>query len=90
MNDIREVLNERGINYGEFRDFAEIARMFKSIAHHSPSWERMSGVQKEGMDMVLHKVSRILNGNPNFMDSWVDIIGYAQLVVDDLNADNRR
>ena len=31
--------------------------------------------------MILHKVARILNGDPDYVDSWADIAGYAQLVV---------
>jgi hypothetical protein len=28
----------------------------------------------------MHKVARILNGDPDYADSWRDIIGYARLV----------
>jgi hypothetical protein len=34
--------------------------------------------------MICHKIARILNGDPNYADSWVDIAGYAQLVADRL------
>lgn len=33
--------------------------------------------------MILNKLIRIL-GTPNKLDSWVDIAGYAQLVVNDI------
>ena len=42
----------------------------------------MKDYQREGLEMIAHKISRILNGDPNYDDSWVDIAGYAQLVVD--------
>ena len=32
--------------------------------------------------MILHKLARILNGDPNYVDSWHDIAGYAILVED--------
>jgi hypothetical protein len=35
--------------------------------------------------MIVHKIGRILNGDPNYDDSWADIAGYAQLVVKELN-----
>ena len=35
--------------------------------------------------MIFHKLARIANGDPTYIDSWTDIAGYAQLVVDDLN-----
>ena len=34
--------------------------------------------------MIAHKIGRILNGDPNYADSWVDIAGYAQLVANEL------
>lgn len=34
--------------------------------------------------MIFHKIARILNGDPNYADSWVDIAGYAKLVADEL------
>lgn len=32
--------------------------------------------------MIAHKLARIMNGDPNYIDNWTDIAGYAQLVVD--------
>jgi hypothetical protein len=32
--------------------------------------------------MIANKLARIVNGDANYRDSWVDIIGYAQLVLD--------
>jgi hypothetical protein len=37
--------------------------------------------------MIAHKISRIVNGDANYMDSWIDIVGYAQLVIDKLQRD---
>ena len=34
--------------------------------------------------MILHKLARIVNGDANYIDSWRDIVGYTQLVVDEL------
>jgi len=37
-------------------------------------------------DMIANKLGRILNGDPNYADSWMDIAGYAKLVADRLEA----
>jgi hypothetical protein len=37
------------------------------------------------MDMIMHKIGRIVNGDPDYADSWVDIAGYAKLVADRLD-----
>lgn len=39
--------------------------------------------------MIQHKIARILNGDPDYVDNWVDIAGYAKLVADRLQAVSR-
>jgi hypothetical protein len=51
-----------------------------------PSWHMMNASQREACEMIAHKLGRIVNGDPNYADSWVDIAGYAQLVVNELES----
>lgn len=46
----------------------------------TPNWEGLSFDKKEALEMIVHKIARILNGDPNHKDSWQDIVGYAELV----------
>ncbi len=48
-------------------------------------WIRLSFSQREALEMIAHKIGRILNGDPDYADSWHDIAGYAKLVEDELN-----
>lgn len=48
-------------------------------------WYNLDPDQKEALEMIAHKIGRILNGDPNYADSWHDIAGYAKLVDDRLN-----
>ena len=41
--------------------------------------------QLEALDMIAHKIARIINGDPDYADSWHDIAGYAKLVADRLD-----
>lgn len=45
--------------------------------------------QREALEMIAHKIGRILNGDPDYADSWRDIAGYAQLVCDRLEGVER-
>ena len=78
-------LSERGSRYGIFASHAKITQDLKSIMRRTPGWERLRDSQKEALEMNAHKIGRILNGDPDYDDSWVDIAGYAQLVVKELN-----
>jgi hypothetical protein len=79
---VEKTLAERGTRYGEFRDHAFITQALKDVAHTSPGWKRLDPAMREGLEMVMHKIGRILNGDPTYADSWHDIAGYAKLVED--------
>lgn len=81
---INEVLDDRGKTYGEFRDCAIISQELKKIMRLQDGWKRLTCAQSEALEMVQHKIARILNGDPNHKDSWIDIEGYAKLVSDQL------
>lgn len=84
MSDIAATLAERGKRYGSFTDHAEITQFLKRALQNHQGWSRLSGDQKEALDMIAHKIGRILSGDPNYADSWHDIAGYAKLVDDRL------
>lgn len=84
MADIQATLNERGARYGDFKGHAFITQEIKDAMRFSPNWEKLDLDMKEALEMVAHKIGRILNGDPNYHDSWHDIIGYTKLVADRL------
>lgn len=84
-DSVESLIAERGKRYGKFSDGAEIMRDLKSVMHSTDGWERLSNSQQEALDMIQHKIGRVLNGDPNYDDNWKDIAGYATLVVDELN-----
>ena len=93
--NIEETLSERGSRYGKFSSHAQITQDLKLlIASHTPGGRRLldnsygdflAPDQQEALDMICHKIGRILNGDPDYADSWHDIAGYAQLVANRLN-----
>ena len=80
--NIEKVLEERGKRYGEFTDHAFITQSIKRAMKNSSNWNHLSDDMKEALEMIAHKIGRILNGDLEYIDSWTDIIGYAKLVED--------
>lgn len=80
MSEVDKTLQERGTRYGEFNEHARITQGIKRAMHDSQNWEKLSDDKKEALEMVAHKIGRILNGDPDYHDSWHDIIGYTRLV----------
>ena len=84
FGDIEATLEERGKRYGEFLGHAIITQGIKDVMKDSSKWVELSPDKKEALEMVAHKIGRILNGDPEYADSWHDIIGYTKLVEDAL------
>lgn len=84
-------LEERGKRYGVFKHHAQVTQDLKVIIENSLKAKeaRLDADQKEAIDMICHKIGRIVNGDPDYADSWHDIAGYAQLVADRLNGIER-
>ncbi len=80
MTDITATLAERGSRYGAFPEHARITQALKRAMADSPNWSSLADDQREALEMIAHKVGRILNGDPNYIDSWHDICGYCRLV----------
>lgn len=81
---ITHTLAERGKRYGSFEGHAKITQDFKAVLAAMPNWQSMAADQREALEMIAHKIGRIGNGDPDYHDSWHDIIGYAKLVADRL------
>ncbi len=87
---VDDTLKERGNRYGDFTDHARIAQELQDVMHSaanpfgngikSREWERLSPVQKQALTVIADKIARILSGDPNYIDNWHDIQGYARLV----------
>ena len=96
-NDLNSTLAERGSRYGKFTSHARITQELKAvISGHTPlgrihtdgtSGDHLAPDQQEALDMICHKIGRILNGDPDYADSWIDIAGYAQLVANRLTGE---
>ena len=91
MSDIDETLNERGKRYGLFVDYAEISQNIKSAMYKAAKYQDLTRDKKEALEMIAHKIARILNGDSNYHDNWHnwhDIIGYATIVADTIIQEN--
>ena len=83
MSNVEKTLEERGKRYGEFLNHAKIAQDLKDVMYsHGDYFGKLNAPQREALEMIQHKVARILNGDPNYKDNWHDIAGYAKLVED--------
>ena len=82
-----DILNDRHQTYGYFMDVASVAISLRAVIRdRRPD---LMPDQDEALTMICSKIARIVNGDPNHIDSWRDIGGYSQLVVDRLEGKSR-
>ena len=84
--DTNIILAERGARYGTFADNAATSQSLKRVMaqHLAKHNKELADDQWEAMEMIAHKMARIINGDTNYHDNWADIAGYAKLVSDRL------
>jgi transposase-like protein len=85
-DEVDATLDARALDYGKFIEGAEVIQMLKRVVQNALNNrdKTLAHDQAEAMDMIIHKIGRIVNGNPDVVDHWLDIAGYAKLVADRL------
>ena len=82
MVDIKEILKERGENYGDFERGSNLAAAIQDAMAGGVKAVTLKPFQHQALTVIAQKISRILNGDPDYVDNWRDIAGYATLVAD--------
>jgi hypothetical protein len=91
MTDVNQMLKNGEAHHGKFTGHAEISVTLKSTVHGfiAKRGKQLSTDKIEALDMMCHKMARIINGDPEHADHWIDIAGYATLVANDLEASKK-
>lgn len=80
MTDVNAILQQRGARYGDFRDHALVAQSIKRAYSASPNYRDLPDMHRQALEVIADKIARILTGDYNYDDNWIDIQGYARLV----------
>lgn len=81
IGSTESLLKARGNKYG---DVGQQSRLFTDIMDAMGRTDRvrqLSPVQRQSLYMIALKMSRIVCGDPNEVDHWRDIAGYARLPI---------
>lgn len=88
---VEDTLKERAATHGKYPDHAQCTQELKEVVRRfQMSWSKLTHCQREALDMILHKIGRVIAGNADHADHWHDIAGYATLVEQDIKKGNVR
>lgn len=78
---VQALTAERSTTHGDFRTNARLSQKMKTIFRLYDGWDALDDVEKEVLDMISLKISRILSGKSLERQHWEDIEGYAHLAL---------
>ncbi len=73
------LLADRAKTHGSFAQNAAAGQTLRTFFRASKGWASATDRQREALDYIAGKLSRILSGQPGHADHWDDIAGYAKL-----------
>jgi len=82
MNDLDNILEQRGQQNGDYGLMCDIIQSLKETMYSTNRAANMTPYQRETIDMICHKLGRIATGDTWHEDHWRDIAGYATLTAD--------
>lgn len=83
MTKITETRNKI---HGSFSENARVSQHIKDLMRSCAGYSKLTNVQREAVDMIALKLSRIISGKASVADHWVDIGGYADLAVQEIES----
>jgi len=68
----------RDHQHGGMEAVGEISQHMKMAMRDGRNWESLTPGEQEALDMIAHKIARILSGaDPHDPEHWTDLAGYA-------------
>lgn len=77
------ILKKRERTHGDFADVANVSQCLKGAIAVGPV-DELPDIHRESLDLICTKIARIVCGDHNEPDHWIDIKGYAELVLQNI------
>ena len=77
---VENILVERRKSHGNYVLGTAFTQCVMDRVMVTTNWDALEPFQKETVHMIVHKIQRILEGDPDNPEHWDDIAGYAKLV----------
>lgn len=87
--NIDKILEARQGTHGHYVEQAILACTILDVFESGKNWRDLNSAQQYALIMIAGKIARILSGNPDEIEHYADISGYATLVVRSLEEAER-
>jgi hypothetical protein len=86
--DVKQLLASKELEHGRACDVAAAVCAMWEILENSPNYATMTGIERMSAHMVMMKLARVMCGG-RLKDHWVDMVGYAQLVINEIEMNEK-
>ena len=83
--NIDTILSTRETTHGCYVEQSTASQTLKRLCEQARNWDQMPCYMRESVHLIQQKIARIICGDPFERDHWVDIMGYAALVLRELD-----
>jgi hypothetical protein len=83
--NIDDILKNRELKYGSYVAHSLVKETILYQLEGLTNWDKARPLHRQAAAMIVDKLVRAFNGDPNYEDNWVDIQGYAKLVEDGID-----
>ena len=83
--NIDTILSTRETTHGSYVEQSTASQTLKRLCEQARNWDQMPSHMRESVHLIQQKIARIICGDPWEKDHWVDIMGYAALVLRELD-----
>ena len=83
--NIDTILSTRETTHGSYVEQSTASQTLKRLCEQARNWDQMPCYMRESVHLIQQKIARIVCGDPFERDHWVDIMGYAALVLRELD-----
>ena len=74
-----QTIEKRNRTHGDFVEQAQVSQNLKNVLVLGEKWSDLTDPEREALEMICVKLSRIVSGDPHEPDHWLDISGYSEL-----------
>lgn len=79
MTNPEQIIESRQGTHGSFKENSRLTRAFLRVAETGLNYKQLNDMQLEALHMNFHKISRLLSGDCNEPDHWLDSGNYMHL-----------
>lgn len=90
LTQLKSILNERGGSYGSYNEVAKIQTQIIDLLRSAEGYNKLKPSTILAIEMIIHKIIRLVNSGKEKEDTLLDIAGYTLLALAEIKEDNKQ